>query len=199
MTPSTSSVAAAALALAIPTLYLLRQRSRQKRGHVPNERVLILGASSGVGQAIARRYAQRGDGVRICVVARRADKIQALTAECGGDRCLGIVADLTVVEDMVRVRDDIAAAWGGLDTIHVCAGVSALQPVMALTGINDVRDDAAVQGIQNAVDITGKAMQGNLIGPLVAAVTFVSLRLMVYGPVAQLHIYQQNTSHRSQC
>lgn len=177
MNPSTSSFAGVALALAIPTLYLLSQR-RQKRGHVPNERVLILGASSGVGQAIARRYAQRGDGVRICVVARRADKIQVLAAECGGERCLGIVADATVVEDMVRVRDEIASAWGGLDTIHVCAGVSALQPIMALTGTNDAQDDAAVQGIQNAVDITGKAVQGNLIGPLIAAVTFVSPRLM---------------------
>lgn len=172
MTISAYSLAGAALAVAIPTVYLLSQR-RQKR-NLPDERVLILGASSGVGHAIARQYSKRS-GVRICVVARRADKIKALEAECGGERCLGIVADMTVVEDMVRVREEIAAAWGGLDTIHVCAGVSALQPVMALTGTTDAQDDAAVGGIQNAVDIAGRAVQGNLVGPLVAALTFVRI------------------------
>lgn len=169
MTSSVYALAGAAVALAIPTIYIL-SRGTQKR-EMSNERVLILGASSGVGHAVARQYAQRG-GARICVVARRADKIKALEDECG-ERCLGIVADMTVVEDMVRVREEIAAAWGGLDTIHVCAGVSALQPVMALTGTSRAEEDAAVKGIRNAVDIAGRAVQGNLVGPLVAAVTFV--------------------------
>lgn len=185
MPPSTASLAGtAALAIAVPAaVYLLsRRRYQKRRDRLANqpERVLILGASSGVGQAIARRYAKRRPGsdcVRLCVVARSADKIDALAAECeseGGPRCLGIVADMTLVEDMVRVRDEIAAAWGGLDTMHVCAGVSALQPIMALTGTTDARDDAPARGIQDAVDIAGKAVQGNLVGPLVAAVTFVT-------------------------
>lgn len=192
---STSTYSLAGAAIAVATLYLWRQRS-QKR-HVPDERVLILGASSGVGHAVARQYAKRG-GARICVVARRADKIKALEAECGGggggggeQRCLGLVADMTVVEDMVRVRDEIAAAWGGLDTIHVCAGVSALQPVMALTGTDNAREDAAVKGIQNAVDIAGKAVQGNLVGPLVAAVTFVRKG----EKKRQRHVTHQNSSN----
>lgn len=171
MSASTYSLAGAAIAIAIPTIYLL-SKSRQKR-QVLDERVLILGASSGVGHAIARQYARRG--ARICVVARRADKIKALEEECGKN-CLGIVADMTVAEDMVRVRDAIAAAWGGLDTMHVCAGVSALQPVMALTGTSNAEEDAGTNGIQNAVDIAGRAVQGNLVGPLVAALTFVSDR-----------------------
>lgn len=170
MTTSIYSLLGAAIALAIPTVYLFGRRGQRRQ--VPGERVLILGASSGVGHAIAKQYANRG-GARICVVARRADKIQALEAEYG-DCCLGMVADMTVVGDMVRVREEIAAAWDGLDTVYVCAGVSALQPVMALTGTSRAEDDAAAKGIQNAVDITGRAVQGNLVGPLVAALTFVS-------------------------
>lgn len=171
MDSSTYRLAGAALALAIPAAYLLNRNSRQR--HLPDERVLVLGASSGVGHAIARQYAQRG--ARVCVVARRADKIGALQAECGGPRCLGQVADMTVVEDMVRVRAAIDAAWGGLDTIHVCAGVSALQPVMALTGTRSAGEDAGGEGIQRAVDIAGRAVQGNFDGPLVAALAFVSV------------------------
>ncbi|KAF3763966.1 NAD(P)-binding protein [Cryphonectria parasitica EP155] len=136
------------------------------------ERVLILGASSGVGHTIAKKYAQRG--AKVCVVARRADKIKALEAECGKE-CLGQVADMTVVEDMVRVRDAISAAWGGLDTIHVCAGVSALQPILSLAGSSSVGEDAGAEGIQAAVDIAGRAVQGNFNGPLVAALTFIPM------------------------
>lgn len=164
----------ALLALAIPTIHLLRRLTARRRNLASaspaGERVLVLGASSGVGHAVARQYARRG--ARVCVVARRADRITALAAECGGS-CVGVAADLGVVADMVRLRETLDREWGGLDTIHVCAGVSALQPVMALTGAEG-REDAAAEGIQDAVDVTGKAVQGNLFGPMVAALTFVS-------------------------
>lgn len=161
----------ALIALAFPTIHLLRRVAslRRQRNLSSPERVLILGASSGVGYAIAKQYTRRG--ARICIVARRADKINALATECGKN-CIGVAADLSVVEDMVKVRQTIEEAWGGLDTVHVCAGVSALQPVMALAGAED-KEDATVQGIQNATDIAGKAVQGNFLGPLVAALTFV--------------------------
>lgn len=163
----------ALLALAIPTIGLLRRITARRRRLASAERVLVLGASSGVGHAVARQYARRG--ARVCVVARRLDKINALAAECGTG-CIGVAADMSVVGDMVRVRETIAREWGGLDTIHVCAGVSALQPVMALTGAEG-KEDAGEKGIQNAVDVAGKAVQGNLYGPMVAALTFVSLVL----------------------
>lgn len=159
----------ALLALAIPTIHQLRRITARRRKLASAERVLILGASSGVGHAVARQYARRG--ARVCVVARRTDKINALSAECG-EGCIGVAADMSVVDDMVRVRETIAREWGGLDTIHVCAGVSALQPVMALAGVEG-DEDAVGKGIQSAVDVTGKAVQGNLFGPLVAALTFV--------------------------
>ena len=161
----------AIIALAIPAIHLLRRigSSRRQRSFSSPERVLILGASSGVGHAIAKRYASRG--ARICVVARRSDKIHALASECG-DKCIGIAADLSVVDDMVRVRQTIEEEWEGLDTIHLCAGVSALQPVLELAGVEG-NDATTSEGIQNAKDIAGKAVQGNFLGPMVAALTFV--------------------------
>lgn len=165
---SSYGIAGAALAVALPAAYFLA-RSPRKR-HLASERVLVLGASSGVGHAIARQYARRG--ARICVVARSAEKLQSLQAECGGG-CMAQIADVTVVEDMVRVRQAVEAAWGGLDTVHVCAGVSALQPLMSLTGTGEAGQDASEDGIRSAVDVAGRAMSGNFNGPLVAALTFV--------------------------
>ncbi|KAH9888620.1 NAD(P)-binding protein [Xylariomycetidae sp. FL2044] len=136
------------------------------------ERVLILGASSGVGSSLAKCYAARG--ARLCLVARREEQLSILANLCGATcLCLYEVADFTSVHDMVRLRDRLLAAWGGLDTIHVCAGVSALKPVMALAGAASVRDDASSVGIQTALDTAERALRGNFNGPFVAAATFV--------------------------
>lgn len=164
----TYRLAITALSLAVPLLLVLKSTSNRR--HIPSERVLILGASSGLGRSLALHYAQRG--ARVCVVARRADK---LGKTFDGDyRCLVQVADMTVVADMVRVRAAVAAAWGGLDTVHVCAGVSALQPVMVLAGVgHGDPQDATAEGVAAAVEVAGRAMKGNFEGPLVAAVTFV--------------------------
>lgn len=111
------------LGLSIPVLLKARgiahrlRRSSQLPANY--ERVLILGASSGIGRAIAHIYAARG--ARVCVVARRDDELQAVAEECmalsakaghaeyqaGGRRILSVIADFTNVEDMVSVRTEV--------------------------------------------------------------------------------------------
>lgn len=58
-------------------------------------RVVVTGASSGIGQATARLFAQHG--WKVVGVARRADRLEALAAETGIDT---FVADVTKQEDV---------------------------------------------------------------------------------------------------
>jgi len=61
----------------------------------------------------------------------------------------------------------------------VSAGVSALMPLLAVAGA-DVPGRAltaahtSTEGINHTVQVATAAVQGNYIGPLIAAVTFVS-------------------------
>jgi short-subunit dehydrogenase len=84
--------------------------------------VLLTGASSGIGAALARELA--GRGYRIALTARRADRLETLAGEC---RALGagvvvIPADLGDVEAAGRLVEGTVAAFGGLDVLINNAG-----------------------------------------------------------------------------
>ena len=75
-------------------------------------------------------------------------------------------------------------AWGGLDTHVIAAGVSALQPLMAVAGVEVERGvslkDASSEGIQHTADVALAAIRGNYIGPLIAAIAFVNITFTRY-------------------
>ncbi|KAF8174387.1 hypothetical protein BJ912DRAFT_990326, partial [Pholiota molesta] len=90
------------------------------------ERVLVVGASSGIGRSIARQYAERG--ARVCVVGRREALLKEVEAECRAAQAsagfrtaspsdiFGVTADFTNVDDMVKVRNAIEAGASGTDS-----------------------------------------------------------------------------------
>ncbi|KIJ58934.1 hypothetical protein HYDPIDRAFT_44260 [Hydnomerulius pinastri MD-312] len=181
------SLAASVLSVSFLSLYILRSRPRRtSKVAQERERVLILGATSGVGRTIAHKYASRG--AYVCIVGRREAKIGEVVQECkelssqGGfeDRILGVRGDCGNVEDMVKLREALQKAWNGLDTLVVTAGVSALQPLMTVAGVemspkDTVGSQATPEGIQHAVNAATAALNGNFLGPYIAAITFVPL------------------------
>jgi len=70
-----------------------------------DKRVVVTGASSGIGAATVRRF--RNHGWDVIGVARRADKLEELAAETGAQV---FVADLTKQDDVDALRDFVAAS-----------------------------------------------------------------------------------------
>jgi short-subunit dehydrogenase len=81
---------------------------------------LITGASSGIGEATARRLA-REPGARLVLVARREDRLQALARELGGET-LVVAADLTDEEAPARIAAALTERHGRLDLLVNNAG-----------------------------------------------------------------------------
>ena len=87
----------------------------------------VTGASSGIGEAIARRYAAAG--VKVVAAARRGDRLDALVVEFGETSVLPIVLDVrddNAVEQAVR---SLPPAFAEVDVLVNNAGLAlGLEP-----------------------------------------------------------------------
>jgi meso-butanediol dehydrogenase / (S,S)-butanediol dehydrogenase / diacetyl reductase len=83
--------------------------------------VVVTGASSGIGDGIARRFA--AEGANLVLAARRKDRLEALAAEIGPDHALAVVTDVTREDDVRAMIDAGAARFGGIDVLVSNAGV----------------------------------------------------------------------------
>ncbi|MEA2190102.1 MAG: uncharacterized protein QOI73_223 [Solirubrobacteraceae bacterium] len=82
---------------------------------------LVTGASSGIGEATARRLA-REPGARLILVARREQRLDALAAELGGVTV--IAADLTDDDAPARIAAVVEGEHGRLDLLVNNAGAA---------------------------------------------------------------------------
>lgn len=81
-------------------------------------RVWLMGASSGIGEALARALAAAG--ARVALSARRGERIAAIAGEL--PQTLVLPCDATDAMAVCRARDRIGAEWGGLDVAIYLAG-----------------------------------------------------------------------------
>ena len=113
-------------------------------------KVLITGATKGIGRAIAFRFAKAG--ARIAVTARTESDVEKfqelLKTEYPKADVLGIAADVSSAEDVQRLVGRIKETWGALDVLINNAGIF-------------IQDDILTEPESNL----DKSLQVNLYGP----------------------------------
>jgi NADP-dependent 3-hydroxy acid dehydrogenase YdfG len=90
---------------------------------------LVTGASSGIGEAVARALA--GQGASVALVARRKDRLDELASdlERDGRNALAIQADITQRSEAVAAVREAIGRFARMDTLVNNAGVMFVDPV----------------------------------------------------------------------
>ena len=109
--------------------------------------VFITGASSGIGQALALRYARAG--WRLALVARRTLEMQAwaLAQGLAADRAAIYHADVAVVDSIIAAGTACIAGQGLPDVVIACAGVSVGMDSAERRDLDVMRDVFALNNV----------------------------------------------------
>jgi 3-oxoacyl-[acyl-carrier protein] reductase len=86
------------------------------------KRVIVTGASRGIGLAIARAFA--AEGARVAICARTAEAVEAAGGELahGAQAVIARAVDVTDSDGVKAFVEEVAASWGGIDVLVNNAG-----------------------------------------------------------------------------
>jgi uncharacterized protein len=99
--------------------------------------MLVTGASSGIGEATARRLARVPDAALV-LVARREQRLRSLARDLGEQRTGYVAVDLVEEDAPERIREHVAEQHGRLDLLVNNAG-AAWRARFAVGGYENVR------------------------------------------------------------
>jgi NADP-dependent 3-hydroxy acid dehydrogenase YdfG len=130
--------------------------------------VAITGASSGIGEATARRLAK--EGAKVVLGARRTDRLEKIVAEieaAGGEAAFRAL-DVVDLEDMRGFVDFAVERFGRLDTLMNNAGVMPLAPLEAQkidewNRMIDVNIRGVLHGIAAALPVFKRQAAGHFV------------------------------------
>ncbi|MFK4383843.1 SDR family oxidoreductase [Bradyrhizobium sp. USDA 223] len=123
--------------------------SGREQRQMVGTRVVITGASSGIGRAAALAFAR--EGASVVLAARRGEVLMRLAAECEalGGRALAVPTDVTDAEAVQRLAGAADEAFGGIDVWINNAG----------TGVFGAYQDADIVLHRRTIDV-------NLLGTM---------------------------------
>jgi len=95
--------------------------------------VLVTGAGSGIGRAIARAYLEQG--AKVLIAGRRAEPLEETVDSFPAERSAIVVGDMATQDGVTAAVDHLVGRWGQLDIVVANAGLST-------PGTVDTLDDA---------------------------------------------------------
>ena len=130
--------------------------------------IVITGASSGLGEATARRLS--AEGATVVLGARRSDRLQSLSKEfeAKGAKSLAVAVDVTNRNQVQHLVDSAVQTFGRIDVLINNAGVMPLSAVESLKvdewdQMIDVNIKGVLYGIAAALPHMKRQKAGHII------------------------------------
>ncbi len=152
-------------------------------------RALVTGASSGIGAAFARALRTRGE--RLILTARRADRLEALARDLGGEAaCAVIPVDLAHPEGPGRLQAEIERRGLSVDLLVNNAGSGDTgrfheEPIERLTGMIDLNARSLVEITRRFLPAMVERRRGRIVNVVSNA---------AFQPVPYLTVYAATKS-----
>ena len=86
-----------------------------------NQRVWIIGASSGIGEACTQAFIKAG--AKVALSSRRTEKLDAIAQSAKSGQSLVLPLDVTQQDQLSSAYESISDSWGGLDLLLFVSGV----------------------------------------------------------------------------
>ncbi|PYI34477.1 putative short-chain dehydrogenase/oxidoreductase [Aspergillus indologenus CBS 114.80] len=87
----------------------------------PYQKVLVIGATSGIGKSLATKLVE--NGIRVVVAGRRKENLDAFVAQHGSDKVDSAVFDVMQLEKIPEFAASITTAHPDLDCVFVNSGI----------------------------------------------------------------------------
>lgn len=149
-----------------------------------NKTIIITGASSGIGEATAKKLAKQG--ANVVLMARREDKLKNLkeAIEKDGGTALVVSGDVTKKQDFEKVVSETVENYGQIDGLINNAGLMPLSFVKKLkTDEWDQMVDVNIKGVLNGVAAVLPKMIDNNGGAIINISSMAAHRYFPGGAV----------------
>ena len=133
---------------------------------ISGRKIWVIGASAGIGEAVARELARQG--AVLALSARNGAALEQIAVETGREGVLTLPLDVTDRQALEAAKDRLLAAWGAIDCMVFVAGVyhpmraDAIDEAKALQTFQ-INFIGAFQAVAAVLPSMLKAKAGNLV------------------------------------
>lgn len=131
---------------------------------VSDRQVVVVGGTSGIGQAIALGFGS--EGADVIATSRSEEKVEttATALEERGVTTTRITCDVTESATLERVRETAIEELGGIDTVVISQGAISRESVLGIDDADwDRVTDVALDGVRRVTQTFGQAMDDGAI------------------------------------
>ena len=149
------------------------------------QRVWIIGASTGIGAALAN--ALHSKGAKVALSARSENKLAEMVTRFGASRAMALPLDITDVKRIKAAEEELLAAWGGYDLIVLMAGdYTPMRAWEIDLKVAKHMIDTNLTGFMNALSVAIPTMMAQRQGGIAIVSSVAGYRglpnSLVYGP-----------------